>query len=122
VESWAPVILYTGLIFALSSIPNLAVPGRIEASDKVAHLCEYFFWGLLLRRGLDRVLRAPDAVVSALAIVTGACLSFLDESFQKSVGRDYSYFDMAADVTGVVLAQIVHDIAVRGKRARQGDA
>ncbi len=117
-----PVILYTGLIFTLSSIPNLSVPGGFKASDKLVHVVEYFLWGVLLRRALDRTIRAPGSLVSALAIVTGACLAFLDESFQRTVGRNYSYFDMAADVTGVVLAQIVYDIAARRVPDRHGDA
>ncbi len=112
-ETWVPVVLYTGLIFALSSIPNLAPPGNIKFEDKLAHIAEYFFWGLLLRRALGRVLKAPHSFIAAVAIVTGACLAYLDESYQRTVGRHYDVYDMAADATGVVMAQIVTDILLR---------
>jgi VanZ family protein len=108
-----PVVLYTALIFTLSSIPNLVPPGGMADADKLIHVGEYFFWGLLLRRALGRVIRAPHAFVSAVAIVSGACLAYLDESFQRTVGRQYDVYDMAADVAGVVVAQIVTDILLR---------
>lgn len=111
-----PVVLYTALIFAVSSIPDLSPPGDVPALDKLAHVGEYFFWGLLLRRALGRVIRAPAPFISAAAIVSGACLAYLDESFQRTVGRHYDLLDMAADVIGVVLAQIVTDILLRRVR------
>jgi VanZ family protein len=110
-----PVVLYTALIFTLSSIPTLAPPAGVPGTDKLAHVAEYFFWGLLLRRALGRVIKAPQGFLSAAAILAGACLAYLDESFQRTVGRQYDLFDMAADAVGVVAAQIVIDILHRRK-------
>jgi VanZ family protein len=107
-EAWAPVILYTGLIFTLSSIPDLSVPGDFKMSDKIMHVTEYMVWGLLLRRALDRAMTGSAVVKAFSTIVVGAALCYVDESFQKTVGRNYSYYDMAADVLGVSLAQLAY--------------
>lgn len=103
-----PVILYTGLIFSLSSIPDLSVPGDLKVEDKVIHVVEYFFWGLLLRRGTDRTVGGSGLRNAFVAVLAGAALAYADESFQRTVGRNYSYYDMAADVTGVILAQVAY--------------
>lgn len=107
-ETWLPVVLYTGLIFSLSSIPDLSAPGDLKVEDKVIHVVEYFFWGLLLRRAFDRTAGGSGLRNAAIAVIMGAALAFTDESFQRTVGRNYSYYDMAADVTGIILAQVVY--------------
>jgi VanZ family protein len=112
--------LFTGLIFTLSSIPELATPQDLGPGDKVAHVAEYFIWGLFLRRALDRVVRAPGGFNAAVALLTGACLAYLDESFQRTVGRQYSTWDMTADVAGVVLAQVATDAKIRRERSGGG--
>ena len=109
--------LYTALIFTLSSIPNLAPPGAGAGTDKLCHLVEYGGWGLLIRRALERVIRpAPSGFNAVVAVVTGACLCYLDESFQRTVGRDFSLIDMLADLTGVLLAQVAYDLLARRTR------
>lgn len=108
------VALYTALIFTLSSIPNLSPPGAAFGSDKLTHLVEYGIWGLLIRRALERVIRpALPGRTKFLAVLSGAAVCYLDESFQRTVGRTFSYYDMAADVAGVFLAQFVYDVLVR---------
>ena len=109
--------LYTALIFTLSSIPKLSPPGAGMGTDKLCHLIEYGGWGLLIRRALERVIRpAPAGFNPTVAVVTGACLCYLDESFQRTVGRNFSYFDMLADITGVLLAQVVYSLLARRTR------
>ena len=123
-EEWFPVILYTGLIFTLSSIPTLAPPGGFAAEDKICHLGEYLGWGLLVRRALDRghVSRTGRNFKTLATIAAGALLAFLDESFQRTVGRHYAVTDMMADWAGVVLAQPVYELlASRVRSARRLD-
>lgn len=119
VEGWITVGLYTTLIFTLSSIPNLSPPAAGLGTDKLCHLVEYGGWGLLIRRALERVIRpAPAGFNATVAVITGACLCYLDESFQRSVGRNFSYFDMLADVSGVLLAQGVYNLLARRLRKK----
>ena len=107
-ETWVPVLLYTALIFTLSSIPDLSAPTDLKFSDKIIHVGEYFIWGLLLRRALHRVFPGSSLANALSTIVLGAALCYTDESFQRTVGRNYSYYDMTADVIGVSLAQIAY--------------
>jgi VanZ family protein len=123
-EEWFPVILYTGLIFTLSSIPTLAPPGGFVAEDKVCHLLEYMGWGLLVRRALDRghVSRTGRPLKTVMTILLGGVMAVLDESFQRTVGRHYAVTDMMADWTGVFLAQPVYELLVaRVRMARRLD-
>jgi VanZ family protein len=121
-ETWVPVILYTGLIFSLSSIPDLSAPGDLKVEDKVIHVVEYFFWGLLLRRGTDRTVGGSGLRNAFVAVLAGAALAYADESFQRTVGRQYSVYDMAADVTGVILAQVAYGAILMRLIDRSADA
>jgi VanZ family protein len=117
-EAWSPVFLYTGLIFTLSSIPTLAPPGGVPVEDKIWHLLEYGGWALLVRRALDRPAdRAGERwLKGALSVLLAAALSVADENFQRSVGRQYSTLDMAADAAGALLAQPLYELLRRPPR------
>lgn len=118
-EAWIPVILCTGLIFTLSSIPTLAPPGGLPSEDKLWHFAEYGGWALLLRRALER---SGDSGASRLAkgavtVLLAAGVAVADENFQRTVGRQYAVLDMAADATGALLAQPVYEFLRRPPRA-----
>jgi VanZ family protein len=93
---WAPVVLWAGLIFALSSIPDLGtgLGGWDLLLRKIAHAGEYAVLGALL----VRALRRPGA-----AVVFGALYAVSDEVHQSFVaGRMGSPVDVAIDTVGVV--------------------
>ena len=61
IKRWVPLIVWVGLIFVLSSIPNIN-PDKVDLpswSDKIAHFVEYMIFALLYYRGLsyDRKVR-----------------------------------------------------------------
>ncbi len=96
-SAWGPVVLWAGLIFALSSIPDLGtgLGGWDLALRKLAHAAEYAVLGLLLRRAL---LRPLPAFLLAVAYALS------DELHQHFVpGRQAALADVAVDAAGAVM-------------------
>ena len=92
---WLPVVAWAGLIFALSSIPDLGTGlGTWDlVLRKLAHAAEFAVLGFLLLRALGR-----ETVALALGIAYAAS----DELHQHFVpGRQGSVLDVALDSVGV---------------------
>ena len=49
---WFPVILYSGIIFYVSSVPYVRTPLQEVQFDKIMHILEYIPFGFLVARGL----------------------------------------------------------------------
>jgi len=108
---WAPVVLWAGVIFGLSSIPSLSsgLGAWDEVLRKCAHLTEYAVLGMLL-------LRALGSVLPAFAL--GIAYAITDEIHQHFVsGRHSSPFDVAFDACGVALGLLLL-LSVQSQRAR----
>ncbi|HEX2044603.1 MAG TPA: VanZ family protein [Gaiellaceae bacterium] len=93
---WLPVVVWAGLIFALSSVPSLDTGlGTWDVVlRKCAHAAEYAVLGGLLERALRR---------EPLAILAGSAYAVTDELHQSFVsGRQGSPFDWLIDAVGVV--------------------
>ena len=100
-SAWAPVVLWAGLIFALSSIPDLGTGlGTWDTVlRKLAHAAEYAILGALLLRAVQNV---PAAVLLASAYAA------TDEVHQTFVsGRHGSPLDWAIDSAGALLGVAV---------------
>jgi VanZ family protein len=98
---WLPVLLWAGLIFALSSIPNLGT--GLGTWDlllrKAAHMTEYAVLALLLVRAVGH-----EAPALALGVVYAAS----DEVHQSFVrGRHASPVDVAIDTVGLLVGLLV---------------
>jgi VanZ family protein len=94
---WLPVVLWAGVIFALSAIPSLS--SGLGTWDtvlrKCAHTLEYAILGALLLRALGR--ETP-------AFLAGVAYAATDELHQHFVhGRHASPVDVAIDAVGVTL-------------------
>jgi len=112
---WLPVVVYVSVIFAVSSISNLAPPVGWSNADKFAHLGEYAGLGFLLARAYDGtgVLSSRLANVM-LAMVTGFVTGTLDELWQVHVpGRISSHEDFLADAAGIVIGQLLYTLWAR---------
>jgi VanZ family protein len=108
---WAPVVLWAGVIFGLSSIPSLSsgLGTWDEVLRKGAHLTEYAILGALL-------LRALGSVVPAFGL--GILYAASDELHQNFVrGRHPSPFDVAFDACGLALGLLVA-LSVQSQRDR----
>ena len=99
--AWLPVVVWAGLIFALSSVPSLS--SGLGTWDTVlrkgAHVVEYAVLAALLLRALERELPA-FAVTVAYAVT--------DEIQQHFVrGRHASPLDVLIDAVGAGLGLLV---------------
>ncbi len=106
---WLSVVGYVALIFALSSIPGLSVPGTFEYRDKVAHLLEYGGLSWLVWRAARATWPAAPALARGLlALLAVSAVGAADEKYQAHVPRrDSSIYDWTADTVGASLAQVV---------------
>ena len=101
VSLWAPVVVWAAVIFALSSVPNLATDLGVwdTVLRKCAHASEYAVLVLLLFRALGRELPA---------FLIGLAYAVTDELHQQFVrGRHASPFDVSIDAAGLALGLLL---------------
>ena len=94
---WAPVLLWAGVIFAFSSVPDLGTGlGTWDlVLRKLAHGAEFAILGALLLRALREELPA---------LAAGIAYAVTDEVHQHFVeGRVGSPFDVLIDAAGVAV-------------------
>lgn len=113
-RAWVPVVLWAGLIFALSSVPDLGTGlGTWDlVLRKIAHFGEYAVLGLLLVRATGR---------EPLAALAGVAYAASDELHQHFVrGRHAAFRDVAIDaagvLTGLLCARLVQSRAWSARR------
>jgi VanZ family protein len=98
---WVPVVAWAGLIFVLSSIPDLSTGlGAWDlALRKVAHAAEFAVLGFLLARAIGR---------DGPALALGIAYAVSDEVHQHFVpGRLGSPLDVLVDAVGVVVGVLL---------------
>ena len=98
---WGPVLLWAGLIFVLSSLPDLAIGLGVWdlVLRKLAHVVEYAVLGGLLFRA---VAHEPTAVL------LGSLYAVTDEVHQAFVpGRDGSPLDWLLDTVGAAAGVLI---------------
>jgi VanZ family protein len=102
---WLPVALDAGLIFYLSSIPQLATPPG-PFSDKHFHGGSYALLAALLVRALaSGRMAGVTARVAIGAFLLATLYGATDEFHQLFVpGRTASFADLAADALGAAAA------------------
>ena len=118
---WVPTILWMGVIFFLSSLPELATPGRGILSDKVCHAGEYFILAFLILFALQRTTQISFSTSFWITLAWGAIYGLSDEIHQLYVAtRHFDFWDMAADVSGVAALFLMLWILQRaGKRGAE---
>ncbi|MBF0484698.1 MAG: VanZ family protein [Candidatus Omnitrophica bacterium] len=99
---WFPVLVYSGIIFAASSIRDVNIPGGIPNSDKLIHVLEYMPFGFLLARALNSLgLKLSVWQLWVLVAFLTFGYGLTDEWHQSFVpGRTQSIFDALADLVG----------------------
>ena len=107
---WIPVIIYAGLIFYLSSLPNPLYKVEQIISIKlpdttliVLHIIEYLILSLLLYRALNNTKINNALTLTILITIT---YGFTDEIHQIFVpGRLFDFFDLLANSFGAIVPQ-----------------
>ena len=106
--AWSLVASYAALIFILSSLPgsNPVLQGLGKyVWDKLLHLLEYLFLGILLARALALSFkyRSLEHLVF-MAFVFGGLYALSDEWHQSFVPlRNASLYDWTADSIGILI-------------------
>ena len=118
---WVPTVLWMGVIFFLSTLPESETPGRFILSDKVCHAAEYFILAFLVFFALQRTTRARFSTSFWITLAWGAVYGLSDEIHQLFVPtRQCDLRDLAADVGGVVLLFLILWVLQRwGKRGAE---
>ena len=101
---WVPTLLWMGVIFFLSMLPESATPGRGIIPDKVCHAGEYFILAFLILFALQRTTQfrffTSFWITFAWVIVYGLS----DEIHQLYVPtRHFEVGDLLADVCGMAV-------------------
>jgi VanZ family protein len=105
VRNWLPVLVWAGIIFAFSSVPDLGtgLGGWDLVLRKIAHTAEYAILGALLARATSRPV---------LAFALGTLYAVSDEVHQSFVpGRLGSPLDVAIDAVGVAVGVVLWQLA-----------
>jgi glutaredoxin-like protein DUF836/VanZ like protein len=116
---WLPVIVYGGLVYYFSSLPQVAVAGRFP--DYLLHPVEYAGLSLLILRALNGGLRAPFPGRAQLgAIVLASLYAISDEFHQLHVpNRTASLKDVLSDALGALFAVGAAEILQRALSRRR---
>ena len=102
--NWIYVLLWAGLLFVLSSIPDLPGPSFFSHSDKIGHVGLYLPLGFLLRRAMAANPSSWRGAAFAWPFLIGTAYGITDEIHQYFVpGRTMDAADLLADMIGVAL-------------------
>ena len=120
--AWAPALLWSIMIFALSSVPGnrLPMPGWWSA-DKFVHGAVYGVLGALCWRGVRATWARERG--TAMQIIAATALTGLygitDELHQAfTPRRSPDPFDVVADIVGGLLGALVCVVIVARARAK----
>jgi len=98
---WLPVLLWAGVIFFLSSIPNLESGLEQDFTlRKVAHILEYAILTFLLFRAFS--FKSNKLII--LSVIIAFLYALSDEYHQSFVfGREGTLRDVAIDSIGILI-------------------
>lgn len=114
---WLPVIVWAGIIFYFSSIPDLKSGMEQDfILRKIAHILEYAILTFLLFRALARE-KINFVKTLILAVIIAFLYSLSDEYHQTFVqGRQGSFKDVGIDSVGILLMAWLWYIKNKGRK------
>jgi len=106
----APLYIYAGIIFYMSSLPQPLPAIPILSFDKVLHIIEYAVFGLLAVRAFKySTQKMFYESFKILALLLTILYGVSDEVHQLFVpSRQFSVFDIAADTIGGMLGVLLY--------------
>ena len=116
---WAPFVAALGVVFWLSSLPDVPVPRHVW--DKLLHAVGYAGLGVLAMRAFHGGLVRPRPVPTVLAGLTVILWGISDEFHQSFVpGRDASALDVLADAVGFAIGAVATGLGTAWRGAAAG--
>jgi VanZ family protein len=107
---WAPLYLYAGIIFYISSIPKPLPDISIPYFDKFLHVIEYAVFGILVARAFKsspaEVLYKNFKILAVLAVVVYGASDEIHQFFVSC--RVCDAFDLVADLAGGTIGVIFY--------------
>lgn len=115
-STWAPPVLWLGLMVAATSIPNLDTSNWPKA-DKVFHFAVYAVWAILCLRTV-RMAGWRGAAVWAVVAAAGLAVGAADELHEKIIpGRTVSLTDFLYNAAGFMAGMAMGYIRFFGRKA-----
>lgn len=117
---WFPLILYSGIIFYASSIPNVKTPLQAVFFDKFLHVVLYLPFGFLLARLVYQTgFSVSRNRLLGIVLLGTFFYGVSDEAHQAFVpGRSKEFLDTMADTLGGFLGGCLYwcVLKIREKR------
>jgi len=100
-------VLYTLVLITATHWPGLAIKGPFTRTDLVIHINAFGLWTLLL--GSTQWIRSSCCLRRQALMVglIGIGFGWLDETTQPIFSRVFDWLDVAADMTGAILASLL---------------
>jgi VanZ family protein len=108
---WVPVLIWTVVIFLLSSIPGDEIPKiEIPGLDKLVHFLEFLILGILLVRAFFNSSNNMGLVkIMVFTLVAASSLAFIDEWHQHFIaGRTPDILDFMVDLIGSNVGMVIY--------------
>jgi VanZ family protein len=123
VLAWTPALLWSAVIFGLSSIPGKDLPQLPGwwSADKFVHGAVYAVLGAFSWMGLRATwARASGLAWQTIAAALGAALYGITDELHQAFtpGRSPDVFDVLADLVGGLLGALACVAIVARRRAR----
>ena len=117
---WFPVILYSGIIFCASSLPNVKTPLQEIHFDWILHILIYMPFGFLWARAVGNTKPSISRGMLFVSLVLVSFLYGLSDEFHQSfvLGRNAGIDDVIADTIGGVIGGYIYPLllsCVKGK-------
>lgn len=119
VRFWFPVILYSGIIFCVSSIPDVTTPLPEAHFDKFLHIFEYLPFGFLVARAIGSTGSVVSGKKLWILVVLATLLYGMSDEYHQSFvpGRDFELFDIVVDTIGGAIGGAVY--LLRGCKSKK---
>lgn len=116
ISTWAPPLLWLGLMVAATSIPNLDTSNWPNA-DKVFHFAVYAVWAILCLRTV-KLAGWEGAAVWIIVAAAGLAVGAADEIHEKIIpGRTVSLNDFFYNAAGFMAGMAMGYLRFFKKRA-----
>ncbi|OGX38225.1 MAG: hypothetical protein A3C36_03905 [Omnitrophica WOR_2 bacterium RIFCSPHIGHO2_02_FULL_52_10] len=117
---WFPAIVYSGIIFMASSIPDVRTPFPEFEFDKFLHVIEYAPFGFLLARAMRGTWTSmPGKALGTWVVLLSFVYAVSDEYHQLFVhGRSINGLDLLADTVGGILGWYLFAVLTRHKTGK----